>query len=109
MGNEIKIHEVLPRLLKEKNMQAKQLARASGVAASTLSTWLLPGANPRADQAGAVAQALGVPLELLLFNKAPPISIEHFGFEEIKALSGIYRVRIEKATEPSGSKDPKEE
>lgn len=58
----------LERLLKERNLQKKDLAEAVGISRTGISTWRVSGALPRADIAIRTARFLNVSVEYLVFG-----------------------------------------
>ena len=92
----IKISEVLPRLLKELNMSAKQLSKAAHISPSTISTWCLPKSKPKNIQdVAAAADVLGVSLNMLLFGEADTATdLNNLAGETL--LNGIYRIKLER-------------
>ena len=65
--------ERLERLLKNKNMQKKELADKCGISSNGISTWKVTGSYPRADIAVKIAKVLGVSVEYLVTGKLPNI------------------------------------
>lgn len=105
MKKKIIIAEVLPGLLKERGITAKQLAKeAGGISASTISTWLLPGSRPRnIEDVAAVAEVLGVSMNHLLFGDAEePQDLLTLPAEAI--LEGVYRLKLERIPIPKKQK-----
>ncbi len=66
-------YERLERLLKDKNMQQKELADICGISSNGISTWKVTGSYPRADIAVKLAAALGVTVEYLITGELPGI------------------------------------
>lgn len=66
-------YERLYRLLKEKNIQQKELADICGISSNGISTWKVTGSYPRADIAVKIAAALGVTVEYLITGELPGI------------------------------------
>ena len=66
-------YERLKRLLKDKNMQQKELADICGISSNGISTWKVTGSYPRADIAVKIAAALGVTVEYLITGELPEI------------------------------------
>lgn len=99
---QIRIHEVLPRLLKERGLTAKKLSQLSGVPASTLSTWLLPNSRPRnLDHLLKVSEVLGVSLDLLLLNESRGTKDLSSKQGEV-VLSGVFKLHLEKIDSEQG-------
>ncbi len=99
---EIKIHQVLRALIKDRNVTTTQVSKATGVPNSTLSTWLLPGAKPRDPRhIAAVAEYFQVSIEYLLFEAIQPPALNVLPMEQI--LDGYYRLRLERVILPQGS------
>lgn len=60
------ISEKIFELMKERGMNQKQFAQATGIAQSTISDWKTKGTNPAADKIMVICDTLGVtPVELL--------------------------------------------
>jgi transcriptional regulator with XRE-family HTH domain len=66
---ELKIGQVLTRTLKEKRLTVRQLAKATGIAHSTLNEWASNRTPRDPIQAHKVASYLGVTLHYFLFGK----------------------------------------
>lgn len=66
-------YERLERLLKDKNMQQKELADICGISSNGISTWKATGSYPRADIAVKLAAVLGVTVEYLITGELPGI------------------------------------
>lgn len=99
---EIKIQFVLKRLMKERRITASQLSKATGVPNSTISTWLLPDANPKDTvQLAQVAEYFHVSLEYLLFDHGQKGPYDVFPLEPL--MDGYYRLRLERVIFPRGS------
>jgi transcriptional regulator with XRE-family HTH domain len=69
MADEIKIGKVLTELLKQKNLSIRQLAKNTGVPASTLSEWTSGRAPKNLVHAKNVAKTLGITTHFLLFGE----------------------------------------
>jgi transcriptional regulator with XRE-family HTH domain len=68
MKSSMKLKENLKILIEQKGISAVQLAKLANVRKQRISDWLA-GANPKDfDQVRAIAQALGVSLDTLLFG-----------------------------------------
>lgn len=107
MKREIQIHAVLRRLLDQRGLTTTQVAKATKVPNSTLSTWLLPKAKPKdPNHLAAVADFFGTTIDFLLFGEVPPVSIESLPLEHV--LDGLYRLRLERVVLPK-RKSSKEE
>lgn len=92
----IVISEVLPRLLRERNITAKQLSKATGISASTISTWCLPNSKPkRIEDVAAAAEYLNCGLSMLLFNEAES-SLDLQNITGSVLLDGIFKIHLEK-------------
>lgn len=59
----------LEKLLKERNLQKKDLADAIGISANGISTWKATGTIPRADIAIKIARYLNVSVEFLVLGE----------------------------------------
>lgn len=69
-------YERLDRLMKEKNIQQKDLAEKCGISSNGISTWKATGSYPRADVAVKIAKVLGVSVEYLVTGKIPNVEYE---------------------------------
>jgi len=106
MKREIQIHVVLRRLLDQRGTTTTQVAKATKVPNSTLSTWLLPKAKPKDPQhLAAVADHFGTTIDFLLFGEVPAVNVESLPLEHV--LDGLYRLRLERVVLPkkNGSAD----
>ena len=64
------ISEKIFELLKERGMNQKEFALATGISQSTISDWKTKGTNPAADKIMVICDVLGVtPVELLTSGK----------------------------------------
>ncbi|QDK37199.1 helix-turn-helix domain-containing protein [Bdellovibrio sp. NC01] len=92
----LKLHETIPALLKKRGMTLRALAKASKVPPSNISGWAVPGAKPKDIlQVAAVAEALEVSLNFLLFGK-PEKKIDLDELPSEVVVSGVYRLRLER-------------
>lgn len=66
--NEESFIDRLERLLKERNLQKKDLAEDVGISRTGISTWRVSGALPRADIAIRIAHFLNVSVEYLVLG-----------------------------------------
>ena len=104
---QILISEVLPRLLKQKSITAKELATQTGISPSTLSSWTIKGAKPRnIDDVALAAEVLGVSLNTLLFDEAE-IPSDLLAVNATTILEGTFRLKLEKIDLPQISKNKK--
>lgn len=97
---QIRIGHVLAHLLKERGLSAKALSKNTGVSASTLSTWMSNSKPRNVDDVAAVAEALGVSLDYLLFEDAS-VQADITDLKGETILSGIYRIKLEKIILPT--------
>jgi len=98
----IRLQEVLKRLLSERGMTYKELAQKCNLAESTLKDWGNKTTGPRdLIKARTVARELGVSLEYLLFGEddSPELDLEKIITEKI--FSEFVKVTLEL---PKGSK-----
>ena len=58
--------ERLERLMADRGLQQKDLAKKVGISSNGISTWKITGALPRADVAVKIADILGVTVEYLV-------------------------------------------
>ena len=58
--------ERLERLMADRGLQQKDLAKKVGISSNGISTWKITGALPRADVAVKIADILGVTVEYLI-------------------------------------------
>jgi len=95
---EMQLGRVLTELLKERRLSLRELARASGVSASTLSEWTTNRA-PNPVKLKKVAEYLGVSVHFLLFgcedNQNP---IEKILKESV--FQGTYEITVKKVKLP---------
>ncbi|MGP1444708.1 helix-turn-helix domain-containing protein [Treponema sp.] len=56
----------LERLMADRGLQQKDLAKKAGISSNGISTWKITGALPRADVAVKIADILGVTVEYLV-------------------------------------------
>lgn len=99
MKKEIKIHIVLRRLMEQKGVTTTEIAHATKVPNSTLSTWLLPKAKPKDPQhLAAVAEYFSTSIDYLLFGSVPEVDVESLPLEHV--LDGLYRLRLERVVIP---------
>ncbi len=64
----LNVGNVLTEIFRERRLTIKEVAKASGVPASTLSEWKLNRAPKNPEQALKVAEALDISLHFLLFG-----------------------------------------
>lgn len=69
-------YERLERLLKDKDIQQKELAEYCGISSNGISTWKVTGTIPRADVAIKMAECLGVSVEYLITGQISSIDIK---------------------------------
>lgn len=60
------MYEIFERLLKEKGLSAYKVAKATGVATATLSSWKKGAYTPKPEKLQKIADYLGVRLEYLM-------------------------------------------
>lgn len=65
--------ERLERLLKDRNIQQKELAEKCNISSNGISTWKVTGSYPRADVAVKIAGVLGVSVEYLITGNIPDV------------------------------------
>ena len=65
---------MVDELLHEKGRKRPWLAQETGINLSTINTWFASDRPPRADVAFKIAQALEVPLEVLLTGERTPVA-----------------------------------
>jgi len=92
----VKISIVLKRLISEKGIPARQVAREAGLPQSTLNNYLSGRGPNRPEQIHALAKYFGCSMEFLLFGEdsRPP------SFDEVLTeglFEGWLKVKIEKA------------
>lgn len=94
------INEVLPKLLKDKGLTAKEVSKLTGISTSTLSTWTLPKAKPRnIEDVALVAEVLGTSLNFLLFGELDkPSDLNQIQGETV--LQGVFRLKLERLMIP---------
>ena len=63
----------LERLMEDKGIPQKELAKKVGISSNGISTWKITGALPRADIAVKIADILGVTVEYLVTGHIPNI------------------------------------
>jgi transcriptional regulator with XRE-family HTH domain len=98
-NKKIKIHEILPELLKAKGVSIRKASSETKVAQTTLNSWTKPNAKPtELDSLKAVADFLGVSLEYLLWGQKPKVNINELETDIL--LSGLFKIRLEKIKEP---------
>lgn len=92
----LKLHETIPALLKKRGMTLRKLAKLAKVPASNISGWAVPGSKPKDIlQVSAVADALGVSLNFLLFGKPDKkINLDELPTEVV--MSGVYKLKLER-------------
>lgn len=91
----LKLANVLKRLLKERSLSLRDLAKATNIKPSTLSGWN-NGVSPRdLTEVRRCAQYLGISMERLLFDEDSSImSLESLLTENV--FDGFLKVKIEK-------------
>lgn len=95
----LKLDSVLRELLAARGISARELARQTGIAQSTIASMLSPKKSHQAhrpDNLRTLAQFFGCSLEYLLWREEPP----NAAFEQVltEALySGWLKVKIERA------------
>lgn len=72
MNNETFITR-LERLMENKGLQQKDLAKKAGISSNGISTWKITGTFPRADVAVKIAEILDVTVEYLITGCMPNI------------------------------------
>lgn len=94
---EIKIGKVLSRLMKEKRLGLRELARESKVSASTLSEWIGNRRPKDPAQVARVAAVLGVSLHYLLFEIEDPM--QRFDLNRVlkdDVFSGAFEITLKR-------------
>ena len=66
-------NERLERLLKQNNLQKKDIAEKCGISQNGISTWKATGTIPRADIAVKIANCLNVTTEYLVTGELPEL------------------------------------
>lgn len=69
-------HGRLERLLKQNNLQQKDLAKMCGMSNNGISTWKATGSFPRADVAVKIADILNVSTDYLITGKLKEIDFD---------------------------------
>jgi len=95
----LKLDSVLRELLAARGISARELARQTGIAQSTIASMLSPKkahAAHRPENLRTLARFFGCSLEYLLWKEqAEPVSLEQLMTEQI--FDGFLKVRIERA------------
>lgn len=101
MEYKIKIKSVLRRILEERKLSIKELAKQCGVSASTISTWLTTNGSPKSpEHVASVARCLGIPMHTLLFDMPEPTEASIEQAQTDVVLEGYYKLRLEKVILP---------
>lgn len=105
MKKKLKLHETIPALLQKRSMTLRRLAKIANVPPSNLSAWQIPGAKPKDIlQVSAVAEALGVSLNFLLFGKPEKrINLDELPTEVV--MTGVYKLKLERVIQQKISED----
>ena len=92
----VKLHIILKKLIEDKRVSARQVARDCGLAQSTLNS-LLSGRSPaKPEQVLALARYFGTSMEFLLFGSDDrPPTLDEVLTEGV--FDGWLRVKIERA------------
>ncbi len=96
MAKELKLHQVLKRLMTKKGLSARELSRQTKVPPSTLSSLMAGGKPQKLDHVLALAEYFGTSMEFLLYgsDRRPP-TLEEIATEDI--FEGWLKVKIERA------------
>jgi transcriptional regulator with XRE-family HTH domain len=91
------IHEILPKLLKQKNLSIREVSRRTSLPQATLNSWTKHNARPSDIQAlKQVSQLLGVSLDYLLYGE---LVTDLDSLPTDVLLSGLFKIRLEKVRE----------
>jgi transcriptional regulator with XRE-family HTH domain len=93
---ELKISEVLPRLLEKRGLSLRELSRQTGIPQRTVAEWAKPGSKPSDVTAiKKCADLLQVSTDFLLWGEdSNPVNFESLPTDVI--LEGLYRIKLEK-------------
>lgn len=92
----VKLPQVLRKLIADKGMPARQIAREVGIPQSTLNNYLSGRGPTKPEQIHALAQFFGVSMEALLFGEdSRPPTLSEVLTEGL--FDGWLRVKIERA------------
>ena len=69
------MYEIFERLLKEHNVTAYKVAKATGISTSTLSEWKNGNYKPKADKLQKIADYFNVTVDYLLGNEEIPVAL----------------------------------
>lgn len=94
-----KLPLVLNRLMKEKKLSQRQLAKLSGVSLSTINGMLDGKKSYSTENLIAIADTLDISLDRLLRDEEKSSGVESFPTTQV--LDGFYRLRLEKIDVPT--------